>query len=219
MAMTFIRRFTKTLADYSLALVLVIACFPLFLAAVLVIKSFSRGPLLYVQDRIGFNGCRFQIFKFRTMTVGADETGSGSVTVRSDPRVFFGAGFLRRTKIDELPQLFNVLNGTMSLVGPRPTVDEDYQRMSEEQRRRFSVKPGLTGLAQVRGNTALSWPERIEHDCWYIDHQGTWLDFSILLRTVLLLVTVQADSHPPTSDEWAGDRGNDSASEPVRPAA
>jgi len=219
MVMTFIRRFTKALADYSLALVFVIACFPLFVVATLIIKSFSRGPLLYVQDRIGFNGLRFQIFKFRTMTVGAEETGSGSVTVRSDPRIFFGAGFLRRTKIDELPQLFNVLNGTMSLVGPRPTVDEDYQRMSDEQRRRFLVKPGLTGLAQVRGNTALSWPERIEHDCWYVDHQSTWLDFSILLRTLLLLVTVQADSHPPSGDEWAGARGNDSPSEPVRPAA
>ena len=219
MVMTFIRRFAETLVDYSLALLLVIVCSPLFLAAVLVIKSFSKGPLLYVQERIGFKGRRFRIFKFRTMTVGTDATGSGSVTVHSDPRVFFGAGLLRRTKIDELPQLFNVLNGTMSLVGPRPTVDEDYQRMSDEQRRRFSVKPGLTGLAQVRGNTALSWPERIEHDCWYVDHQGTRLDFSILLRTVLLLVTVQADSHPPTSDEWAGARGDDSQGKPVRPAA
>ena len=89
MAMTFIRRFTKALADYSLALVFVIACFPLFVVATLIIKSFSRGPLLYVQDRIGFNGLRFQIFKFRTMTVGAEEPGSGSVPVRSDPRIFF----------------------------------------------------------------------------------------------------------------------------------
>ena len=219
MVMTFIRRFAKTLVDYSLALVLVIVCSPLFLAAILVIKSFSKGPLFYVQERIGFQGRRFRIFKFRTMTVDTDATDSGSVTVRSDSRVFFGAGLLRRTKIDELPQLFNVLNGSMSLVGPRPTVDEDYQRMSDEQRRRFSVKPGLTGLAQVRGNTALSWPERIEHDCWYVDHQGNWLDFSILLRTVLLLVTVRADSHPPTSDEWAGARGDDSQGKPVRPAA
>ena len=97
MVMTFIRRFAKTLVDYSLALVLVIVCSPLFLAAILVIKSFSKGPLLYVQERIGFQGRRFRIFKFRTMTVDTDATDSGSVTVRSDSRVFFGAGLLRRT--------------------------------------------------------------------------------------------------------------------------
>ncbi len=219
MVMPFIQRSAKTLFDLALALGLVLASGPLFLAAVVIIKLFSRGPLFYVQERIGFNGQTFRIFKFRTMTVDTAATGSGSVTVHSDPRVFFGAGLLRRTKIDELPQLFNVLNGTMSLVGPRPTVDEDYQRMNDEQRRRFSVKPGLTGLAQVSGNTALSWPERIALDCRYVDQQDTWLNFRILCKTVFLLVTVQADSHPATADEWADAGNDDSEMKTIRPAA
>ncbi|MBM79786.1 MAG: sugar transferase [Planctomycetaceae bacterium] len=192
----------KTVFDVGIALLVLILLSPLFLFAAIIIKVFSPGPIFFRQERIGFGGESFSIFKFRTMHVDSDRTLTGSVSVRNDPRVFVGAGFLRLTKIDELPQILNVLNGTMSLVGPRPTVAEDFERMSTEQRRRVDVKPGLTGLAQVRGNTSLLWPERIVLDLSYIDEYSFWLDLKILMETALLLVTFRADTHPQGNDEW-----------------
>lgn len=193
----------KKLFDFGAAVVLLIVALPVFALSAMIIKTFSRGPILYVQERCGLGARPFRIYKFRTMTVGAEDLQTGSVSVRGDVRVFRGANLLRKLKIDELPQLFNVLNGTMSLVGPRPTVRDDYLRMDERQRRRVSVKPGLTGLAQVRGNTSLSWPERIEYDLQYIDRHSLWLDLSILLETLVLVVTGRAETHPQGSDEWA----------------
>jgi undecaprenyl phosphate N,N'-diacetylbacillosamine 1-phosphate transferase len=125
-----------------------------------------------------------------------------STTTKNDPRVTRVGNVLRKTKIDELPQLLNVLNGTMSLVGPRPTVAEDVARMDATQRRRCDVRPGITGLAQVSGSTALSWPERIKYDLQYVDNVSLLLDIQILLKTVALLLTMRAETHPASADEW-----------------
>ena len=192
----------KRVFDIGAAMIGIVVLSPIFLCAAVVIKRGSRGPVLFTQERLGQNETPFQIFKFRTMVLGADRLGSGSVSLRHDSRLFWGAATLRRFKIDELPQLFNVLNGTMSIVGPRPTIREDYRRMNEAQRQRFRVKPGLTGLAQVKGNTALIWPERIEYDLAYVAQHSLWLDAKIVLRTVLLTLAGKADTHPPGDAEW-----------------
>jgi len=136
------------------------------------------------------------------MRVDTEKTQTGSVTIKNDPRFFPFALLLRKFKIDELPQLFNVLNGTMSLVGPRPTVKEDYDKMNLEQRRRFDVTPGLTGMAQVNGNTSLTWPERIQHDLDYIDRQSIFLDIALIVKSGMLILAGRADTDPPGDDEW-----------------
>jgi lipopolysaccharide/colanic/teichoic acid biosynthesis glycosyltransferase len=155
--------------------------------------------VFFVQERIGLDEQPFKVYKLRTMRATGDRR---SVTLMDDPRVFFMGRLARKLKIDELPQLLNVLNGTMSLVGPRPTVQEDYERMNRRQRSRCRVLPGLTGLAQVRGNTSLTWPQRIEYDLFYVENQSLWLDLKILARTALLVLTFRAETHPQGISEW-----------------
>ena len=174
---------------------------PLFLLAVIIIKRGSRGPVFFTQERIGRGGAPFRLYKFRTMNVGAES--AGTVSLKQDPRVFAGGNFLRKFKIDELPQLLNVLNGTMSLVGPRPTVREDYARMDSAQRRRTVVTPGLTGLAQISGNTGLSWPARIKYDLLYVDEHNLLLDLGIIVQTAWLIGRNRVETHPSSDDEWA----------------
>ena len=192
----------KRMFDLTAALIGIVLLAPIFLLAAVVIKLGSRGPLLFTQERLGQDEVPFRIFKFRTMISGADRLGNGGVSLRHDPRLFRGAATLRRFKIDELPQLFNVLNGTMSMVGPRPTIREDYRRMNEAQRQRSRARSGLTGLTQINGNTALPWPERIEYDLAYVARQSLWLDVKIVARTILLMVAGKADTHPTGDVEW-----------------
>lgn len=194
----------KRIIDCVLAATALIVSAPAWIATVVLIKLKDPGPALFKQPRVGQNGELFNLYKFRTMFQEPPDENvvAGSVTVRNDPRVFRGGHFLRKFKIDELPQVLNVLEGTMSMVGPRPTVLEDYQRMNEYQRRRFTVKPGITGLAQVSGNTELPWARRIEYDLKYIENQSIWLDFYILFRTFLLVITGKAETHPRGNDEW-----------------
>ena len=182
---------------------------PIFLLAAAIIKLNSRGPLWFTQERIGRGAKPFRLYKFRTMTVGAENVGPGTVSVKNDARVFRGAGFLRKFKIDELPQLLNVLNGTMSLVGPHPTVAADFQRMTPAQQRRAAVRPGLTGLAQISGNTGLSWPRRIEYDIMYVEEHNLLLDIGIIAQTVWLVLTNRIETHPASADEWADEKGSE----------
>lgn len=198
-----VQRVTKSIADRLIALGALLLCLPLFGLATLIIKLSSRGPIFFRQERVGRDGRPFRIFKFRTMHLHAESQLTGSVSTRNDPRVFRGGRLLRQTKIDELPQLLNVLAGTMSLVGPRPTVQEDFARMTPAQRHRAAVLPGLTGLAQIRGNTSLSWPERIEYDLDYINRFSLWLDCKIIAETALRVVTLRAATDTPGTDEWA----------------
>lgn len=214
--MTSRQGFAKELFDRFAACVLLVLTLPVFLFAIVTVKLFSRGSVLFLQERVGLNERPFQILKFRTMSLASTDHALGSVSVQNDPRLFRGAKLLRTLKIDELPQLLNVLNGTMSLVGPRPTVEEDYQRMTDEQRSRASVKPGLTGLAQINGAAALLWPERIEYDLQYIRDYSPWLDLSILFRTALLVLTARADANPIEGDEWGSTPQHD---EPTQQAS
>jgi lipopolysaccharide/colanic/teichoic acid biosynthesis glycosyltransferase len=189
-------------ANIILATALLLASAPVTLLTALWIKVISPGPVLFKQERVGLNGQPFLILKFRTMDKQPDQSSDGSVTVSNDPRLFYGASTLRAFKIDELPQLLNVLLGSMALVGPRPTVFDDYERMTEEQRGRFLVSPGLTGLAQISGNTTLKWPERIQFDLKYIERKSLMYDLQIIARTAIIIFSRKGETHPTGDSEW-----------------
>ncbi len=160
---------------------------PLMGLAALGIKLEDRGPVLYRQTRVGKDGRDFEILKLRSMVVGAESIGAGLAVNRGDDRITRVGRLVRRTSIDELPQLWNVLRGDMSIVGPRPTVRAQVDRYNERQRRRLEVRPGLTGWAQVNGRATLPWEDRIELDVWYVEHRSPTVDLKILLRTPLAL--------------------------------
>jgi lipopolysaccharide/colanic/teichoic acid biosynthesis glycosyltransferase len=162
---------------------------PLIALAALAIKSDDGGPVFYRQTRVGKDGEDFELLKLRTMEMGAEARGAGFAVDRGDPRITRAGRLLRRTSIDELPQLWNVLRGDMSVIGPRPTLRYQVEHYDARQRRRLEIKPGLTGWAQVNGRAALPWPERIELDVWYVDHRSLALDLRILARTAWLVLT------------------------------
>ena len=161
---------------------------PLLLAAALAIRLESPGPVLYRQRRAGLNGRPFQMLKLRTMVSGAEHVGAGLAINENDARITRVGALLRRTSLDELPNLVNVLRGEMSLIGPRPTLPAQVEQYTERQRGRLSVKPGITGWAQVNGRASLPWPERIELDLYYIEHRSLSLDLQILRRSVTLVL-------------------------------
>ncbi|TWT87099.1 putative sugar transferase EpsL [Pseudobythopirellula maris] len=175
---------------------------PVLAVAALWVLAISPGPVLFRQQRVGLGGEPFAILKLRTMTIPAPDEERSTVSVRNDPRLIRGAPLIRKLKIDEIPQLLNVLLGDMSLVGPRPTVQEDYDKMTPRQRRRCETPPGMTGLAQVRGNTSLSWPQRIEFDLKYLARRSFWLDTRVLSRTAWLVLRGAAHTDPPSENEW-----------------
>jgi lipopolysaccharide/colanic/teichoic acid biosynthesis glycosyltransferase len=143
--------------------------------------------MLYRQTRVGKDGVDFELLKLRTMVVGAERQGAGWAVNRGDPRITRVGRLLRRLSIDELPQLWNVVRGEMSMIGPRPTLRYQVERYTPRQRRRLDVKPGITGWAQIHGRASLPWDERIELDVWYVENRSPWLDLVILLRTPLAL--------------------------------
>ncbi len=177
------------LVDLFLATVGLILTSPFLLAAALAIKLDSRGPVFYRQQRVGRDGAMFEMWKLRTMTHGAPLGGVWDPLTEDDPRITRVGAWLRKTSLDELPNLFNVLRGEMAIVGPRPTIIEQVEEYTAAQRRRLEVKPGLTGWAQVNGRASLPWEERIELDVWYVDNRSARLDARIIGRTVGLLVT------------------------------
>ena len=183
----------KRALDIALSLALVVTLAPLFLFLIALIKLTSRGPAVFVQRRIGFRCNEFDMYKFRTMVADAEHLQEMMAVARQsdffkmpgDPRVTTLGRFLRRSSLDELPQLFNVLEGTMSLVGPRPLLLSDLKHFPlRGQMRRFSVKPGLTGLWQVSGRSATSEDERMRLDREYVNQWSLWLDIKILARTI-----------------------------------
>ena len=175
--------------DIVLAAVLLVVTAPLLALVALAIRLESRGPVFYRQRRVGRHGRPFQLWKLRTMVPGAEAMGAGIYVLEGDPRITRVGRMLRRFSFDELPNLLNVLQGDMAMVGPRPTVQEQVDRYTERQRRRLEVKPGITGWAQINGRTSLPWPERIELDVWYVEHRSLRLDLRILARTARLLAT------------------------------
>lgn len=193
-------RYIKRIFDLTFSIVILFLSFPLVFLGMLIVVRGDSFPIFYTQDRVGLGGKVFKVFKLRTMKQG--HSNLGNTSYKHDPRYFIGSEFLRKTKIDELPQIYNVLVGEMSIIGPRPTVMEDYEKMSESQRKRFTITPGLTGLAQVSGNTALKWPKRIELDLKYITNCSFSLDAKILFKTIFLLLSNKIDTNPPDSGEW-----------------
>jgi lipopolysaccharide/colanic/teichoic acid biosynthesis glycosyltransferase len=161
---------------------------PLLAASALAVRLEDGGPVFFRQERVGLDGRLFDVLKLRTMIVDAHTQGAGYAVDKGDSRITRIGKLLRRTSLDELPQLWNVVRGEMSLVGPRPTLSYQVEQYTERQRRRLEVRPGLTGWAQVNGRASLSWPERIELDVWYVEHRSLALDLRILLRTALVLL-------------------------------
>lgn len=183
-----VKRFLDVTASF-LGLVLLS---PLMLAVSILIEIDSRGPVIFRQTRIGRNGKVFEIYKFRSMCVGAEKTGSGVYSGKGDARVTRIGKILRATSIDELPQLLNILKGEMSFVGPRPPLTYHpwkYEEYTDLQKRMFEVRPGITGWAQVNGRKDVEWHKRIELNVWYVDHMSLLLDIKIMFMTAFKVLT------------------------------
>jgi lipopolysaccharide/colanic/teichoic acid biosynthesis glycosyltransferase len=176
---------------------------PALALGALVIKLEDRGPVLYRQRRVGQDGREFELLKLRTMVVGADQQGAGWAVNRGDPRITRVGRVLRRLSVDELPQLWNVVRGEMSLIGPRPTLAYQVEQYTPRQRKRLDVRPGITGWAQIHGRASLPWEERIELDVWYVENRSPRIDLKIMLRTPRALL----------GGTYKGDRGGWRASE------
>lgn len=176
----------KRCFDVSIVSFLLILCAPLFLVIALLIYFNDGLPIIFCQKRPGLNCKIFTIYKFRTMSNAIDKNGN---LLSDEQRLTRMGRFLRSTSLDELPELFNVLTGTMSLVGPRPLLVESLPYYSAEQNRRHEVLPGITGLAQVSGRNSLPWEERFKLDVWYVDHGNFWLDIKIMLKTIIKVIT------------------------------
>jgi lipopolysaccharide/colanic/teichoic acid biosynthesis glycosyltransferase len=161
---------------------------PVLALAALAIRLETPGPIVYRQRRSGLHGREFDVLKLRTMVDGAEHKGAGLAINANDSRITRVGALLRRTSLDELPNLLNVLRGDMSLIGPRPTLPVQVAQYTERQRGRLAVKPGITGWAQVNGRASLPWSERIELDLYYIEHRSPALDARILWRTVTTLL-------------------------------
>ena len=177
----------KRMLDILIALpVLIIGAIPMAIVALL-IRLESPGPAIFRQERIGKDGKVFEFLKFRSMCVGAEHTGSGVYSGKDDARVTRLGRILRATSIDELPQLINILRGDMSLIGPRPPLTYHpwpYEEYTEQQKRMFEVRPGITGWAQINGRKAVEWHHRIELNVWYVDNVSFWLDVKIFFKTI-----------------------------------
>lgn len=177
----------KRLFDVAVAGFVLLASAPVLLLIALAIKLDSRGPVFFVQERVGKRQRRFGCYKFRTMKVGAECTGPGLTVTQDDERITRAGRFLRSWTLDELPQLINVLRGDMSIVGPRPWVPAQAAFCPPADSRRFDVRPGMAGWAWIHGRNRLPWEERIRLDVWYVDHWSLRLDFYILAKAFILL--------------------------------
>ncbi|HEY3960478.1 MAG TPA: sugar transferase [Solirubrobacteraceae bacterium] len=174
--------------DIAVSAVLLVLSTPVLLVAVLAVRLESAGHPIYRQRRAGRDGKPFDVIKLRTMVDGAEHIGAGLAINENDSRITHVGAFLRRTSLDELPNLVNVLRGDMSLIGPRPTLPAQVAQYTPRQRGRLQIKPGITGWAQVNGRASLPWSERIELDLYYIEHRSLALDARILWRTVAMVL-------------------------------
>jgi lipopolysaccharide/colanic/teichoic acid biosynthesis glycosyltransferase len=174
--------------DVLVAAAALLCASPFLLVAIAAIRLESRGSAIYRQRRVGKDGRPFDVLKLRTMVTGAERMGAGLAVSEGDTRITRVGRLLRRTSLDEVPNLVNVLRGDMAIIGPRPTVPVQVDRYTERQRGRLAVKPGITGWAQIHGRTELPWDERIELDLWYIEHRSWRLDLQILWRTARMVL-------------------------------
>ena len=207
-----VKRGLKRLLDVAVSLVaLTLLSVPLALIA-LAIKLDSKGPVFFLQQRVGLNGKHFDVWKFRTMVVGAVHRGLGYNVKRDDERITRIGHRLRNWGVDELPQLINVLLGSMSLVGPRPTLAYQVDRYNAFQRKRLRCKPGITSLAVVNGRNRLSWARRIEYDVWYVEHWSLWLDLKILFKTLWVVLVTREGIYGDegVNDDFSASEGQES---------
>ena len=186
------KHFFKRFFDIIISLLFMVLLSPVLLVTCILIMIDSKGPIIFKQERIGLNGKVFKIYKFRSMVVGAENTGTGVYSNRQDTRVTKIGKILRSTSIDELPQIFNIIKGDMSFIGPRPpltyhpwTID----KYTTDQMRMFEVRPGITGWAQINGRKGVEWNNRIKLNVWYVDNVSFLLDLHIFIVTILKVVT------------------------------
>ena len=175
--------------ELLLALAALALTAPLLLVSAILIRVEGGGSAIYRQRRVGLGGAEFEMLKLRTMVPGSDPVGVGTIVASDDPRVTWIGRWLRRTSLDELPNLVNVLRGEMALVGPRPTIPAQVRDYTDRQHRRHEVRPGITGWAQVKGRAGIPWDERIELDIEYVEGRSLGLDLMILRKTVWLAAT------------------------------
>ncbi len=186
------KHFFKRFFDIIFSFLGIIVAFIPMLIIAIAIKVDSKGPVIFKQERIGKNGKVFKILKFRSMCVGAEKTGSGVYSGKGDTRVTKVGKFLRKTSLDEIPQLFSVLKGDMSFIGPRPPLTYHpwaLDKYTDEQKKMFEVRPGITGWAQINGRKDVEWNKRIKLNVWYVEHLSMWLDIKIIFKTVIKVST------------------------------
>jgi lipopolysaccharide/colanic/teichoic acid biosynthesis glycosyltransferase len=199
------RILVKPAGDFFLASLVLVVTLPLTLLATIALVWQNRGQCFFIQPRPGKNGVIFKIWKFKTMTDAKDAKGQ---LLPDADRLTPAGNFIRKTSLDEIPQLLNVLKGEMSLIGPRPLLVEYLDRYTTEQNRRHEVKPGITGWAQVNGRNAISWEDKFKLDIWYVDHQSFWLDLKILFMTIVKVFKaegISAQNHV-TVEKFEGSR-------------
>lgn len=197
----------KRAFDLVVAIPIAVILLPVMVVLAIWVRRDSPGPAIFRQKRIGYDGRPFRLWKFRTMVVGAEQMGSGLRVEAGDDRITRAGRFLRATSLDELPQLANVILGDMSLVGPRPTVAWQVERYDDTQRRRLLARPGVTGLAQVRGRNAIPWSRRIELDVEYVDGWSLRRDLAILIRTAGVVLGARGTYRGPDTGFDLPDRG------------
>lgn len=205
-------RAVKRFLDVTASFLGLVLLSPLLLTVSILIKIDSRGPVIFRQKRIGRNGKVFEIYKFRSMCVGAEKTGSGVYSGKGDARVTRIGKILRATSIDELPQLLNILKGEMSFVGPRPPLTYHpwkYEEYTDFQKRMFEVRPGITGWAQVNGRKDVEWHKRIELNVWYVDHMSLLLDIKIMFMTAFKVLTNADNENSGATVNKSTDPSND----------
>lgn len=186
------RNIFKRLIDVVLSFIGIIVVSPIYLLTAIFIRLESEGPVIFKQKRLGVNGVPFNIYKFRSMYINSEKKGSGVYSGKDDPRVTKVGKFIRLTSIDELPQFFNILKGDMAIIGPRPALTYHpwpYEEYTEEQKKMFSVRPGVTGWAQIHGRKDVEWNKRIEMNVWYAEHLNFWLDVKIFFATIFKVIT------------------------------
>lgn len=179
-----VQRGIKRLFDIIVSVMVLVLLSPLWILTAAAVKLTSPGPVFFLQNRPGIHGTIFRVYKFRTMKLGSEKMVKGKEVMRDDDRITPIGRFLRRSKIDEIPQVLNILKGEMSLIGPRPERVESMADYDEEISKRLLMLPGMTGLAQVSGNIYLSLADRYKLDVYYVEHFSLWLDVKILMRTV-----------------------------------
>ncbi|WP_261130805.1 sugar transferase [Bacillus sp. Marseille-Q3570] len=195
-------RFIKRYIDLFISLISIVLLSPLFVIISIIVKMDSKGPIFFVQNRVGRNNTQFKIYKFRTMVDKAECMGTGLKTSKNDMRITRIGKILRKTSLDEIPQLINIFNGDMSIIGPRPTLKQVIDQLPEEYRNRHLVRPGITGLAQINGRQSLNWSEKVKYDLRYIENLSLLLDIKIFFKTIFIVLKQDSVHKQEISNEF-----------------